>query len=95
MKIAVKKYDNNDQIAFAFVSTDTEKKIVPPEVKKRNYEFPVFYAGENIERDYKIESIPQLFIIDKEGNIRFHRTEYNDNGYYLKELDWMIEAVLK
>lgn len=95
MKTAYKNYANNSEIAFAFVNTDAEKEKVPVAVKKRGYEFPIFYASKNIESDYKIESIPRLFVIDAQGNIRFLKRGFDDNGYYLKELDWMIEAAMK
>ncbi len=95
MKTAYKNYSYNPKIAFAIVSTDKDKEKVPIEAKKRGYEFPVFYADEKIENDYKADSIPKLFIIDALGNIRFQKDGFNNNGYYLKELDWMVEASMK
>ncbi len=95
MKVAYGKHKNNPKIAFAVVSIDKEKESVPVAAKKRNYEFPIFYAGDKTESDYKVEAIPKLFIIDSQGKIRFLKSNYESNGYYLKELDWMIEKVLK
>lgn len=95
LKIAYKKYEGNSKIAFAFVSTDEKKEKVPVEAKKRNYQFPILYADEKIEDDYKVDSVPTLLIIDGQRNIRFQKTGFNNNGYYLKELDWMIEAAMK
>ncbi len=95
LKIAYKKYEGSSKIAFAFVSTDEQKEKVPVEAKKRGYQFPIFYADEKIEGDYKVESVPTLLIIDEQRNIRFQKSGFNNNGYYLKELDWMIEAAMK
>jgi len=38
--------------------------------------------------------LPQLYVIDPAGNIRFHLTGYEDDGLFTRKLDWMIEAVL-
>ncbi len=74
---------------------DENKKKVPIEVKKHGYEFPVFYADEKIDSAYKVESVPKLYIIDAQGIIRFQKDGFDNNSYYLKELDWMIEAAMK
>lgn len=95
LKTAYKNYRDNPKIAFAVVSTDEERGKVLVEAKKRGYEFPIFYADKKMETDYKLDSIPRLFIIDAQGNIRFLKVGFKDNGYYLKELDWMIEAAMK
>ncbi len=95
LKTAYKNYGDNPKIAFAIVSLDDRKEKVPVIVKERGYEFPVFYAGENTENDYKVNGIPKLFIIDAQGNIRFQKDGFTNNGFYLKELDWMIEAATK
>jgi len=95
LKTAYKIYENNPKIAFAIVSVDENKKKVPLEVKKHGYEFPVFYADEKIDSDYKVESVPKLYIIDAQGIIRFQKDGFDNNSYYLKELDWMIEAAMK
>ncbi|MEZ5427156.1 MAG: TlpA disulfide reductase family protein [Pyrinomonadaceae bacterium] len=94
LKTAYRKYKNDSRIGFAIVSTDEEKEKVRTEVKNRGYEFPVFHSDEEIEKNYKIDAVPTLFIIDAEGNIRFEKKNYVDSGFYLKELDWMIEAAL-
>ena len=49
----------------------------------------------SIEKDYVAgRGIPQMYIIDRDGNIRFH-----NNGFaaanFLEHLDWKIEAAQK
>jgi len=38
--------------------------------------------------------LPQLYIVDPAGNIRFHITGFDDDRYFTNKLDWMIEAAL-
>jgi thiol-disulfide isomerase/thioredoxin len=52
------------------------------------------------ERYVKLTSLeapelPQLYVIDANGVIRFHQTGFDDDGFFAKKLDWMIEAALK
>ena len=48
--------------------------------------------GHTVEVPYKTASIPKLYVMDATGNIRFERLGFASNGYFQKELDWMIEA---
>jgi len=38
--------------------------------------------------------LPQLYIVDPAGNIRFHITGFDDDRFFEKRLDWMVEAAL-
>jgi thiol-disulfide isomerase/thioredoxin len=40
-------------------------------------------------------ALPQLYIVDPAGNIRFHLTGFEDDGFFTRKLDWMIQAALK
>jgi thiol-disulfide isomerase/thioredoxin len=95
LKIAYTKYANNPNVAFAMISTDEERELVQPFIKKNEYNFPVFFAGDSIEKDYEINAIPRLLIIDGNGKIRFDKSGYGKDILYLKKLDWMIESALK
>jgi thiol-disulfide isomerase/thioredoxin len=37
--------------------------------------------------------VPQLYVLDAEGAIRFHLRGFDDDGFLTSKLDWMIEAV--
>ena len=39
--------------------------------------------------------LPQLYVVDPAGNIRFHTTGFDNDRFFEKKLDWMIEAALK
>jgi thiol-disulfide isomerase/thioredoxin len=38
--------------------------------------------------------LPQLYVVDPAGNIRFHTIGFEDDGYFALKLDWMLEAAL-
>jgi thiol-disulfide isomerase/thioredoxin len=95
LKIAYEKYANNPNVAFAMIATDEDHELVPPFIKKNNYNFPVFFAGDSTEKDYEVGSIPRLLIIDGSGKIRFDKKGYGKDVLYLKKLDWMIESAAK
>jgi thiol-disulfide isomerase/thioredoxin len=93
-KLAHEKYKNDPRIAFAAISIDTDKSLVGPHVKKFGYNFPVLLSDGTIEAPYKTQAIPKLYVIDADGNIRFLEDGYSKDGYYLKKLDWMLNAAL-
>ncbi len=39
--------------------------------------------------------LPQLYIVDPHGNIRFHIAGFENDGLFANKLDWMIEAALR
>ncbi len=39
--------------------------------------------------------IPQLYVFDPSGNLRFRVRGFEDDGFFDQKLDWMIEAALK
>jgi len=39
--------------------------------------------------------IPQLYVFDLSGNIRFRVRGFENDGFFDRKLDWMIEAALK
>jgi thiol-disulfide isomerase/thioredoxin len=45
-------------------------------------------------REYGQPALPQLYIVDFAGHIRFHVTSFDDGHVFARELDWMIEDTL-
>ncbi len=95
LKDVFKLYTTSPEVAILTVSTDSDKDAVPKLAKERGYSFPILLSDGTVEEAYKTHSIPQLYVIDPAGAIRFHETGYTRDGYYRKKLDWMIEAVLR
>ena len=95
MKVAYEKYRNHPQVTFAAISIDTDNGLVAPYAKQKDYQFPILLTDGTVEKPYQTDLIPRLYIIDAAGNIRFLQSGYLKDGYYLKKLDWMIEAAMK
>jgi peroxiredoxin len=86
------RYGADPKVEFVAISTDTDKPLVAPFAEKHGYTFPVLLTDGTIETPYGCETtIPQLYVIDPEGRIRFHHEGYLADGF-LERLDWMIEA---
>ena len=95
MKVVYEKYKSHPKVAFAAVSIDADKSLVAPHAKEKGYQFPILLSDQGVESSYQVPPIPKLYIIDAEGNIRFLQDRYLKDDYYLKKLDWMIEAAMK
>lgn len=95
IKEVFKQYSTMPEVTILTVSTDTDKDLVPKLAKERGYTFPILLSDGSIEEPYKTQTIPQLYVIDPAGRIRFHETGYLRDGFYRKKLDWMIEEALR
>jgi len=94
MKAAYEKYKNHPKVAFAAISIDEDKSVVAPHAKEKGYLFPILLNDQGIDNSYQVPPLPKLYIIDAAGNIRFLQDRYLKDDYYLKKLDWMIEAAM-
>jgi peroxiredoxin len=91
IKDVFQQYKTTPNVTILTINTDNDKDLVPKIAKERSYNFPILYSDGSIEEPYATQSIPQLYVIDAEGVIRFHDTGYLRDGFYRKKLDWMIE----
>src|SRR3712207_4571722 len=81
-------------VVFLAVSIDTDKEKVPPLVEKEGYPYLVLLSDGTIEKALSLTSIPQLYILDGEGNVRFHEVGFGAD-HFAQHMDWMIEAAGK
>lgn len=91
-KTAYETYKTDPDVVLLAISTDTDKEAAIKAVRDRGYRFRVLLTDGTVEGPYELRSIPQLYVIDRRGNVRFRHTGYEDDGYYLKRLAWMIDA---
>jgi len=94
MKAAYEKYKGHPRVAFAAISIDENESLVAPHAKEKGYHFPILLSDHGIEDLYQVPPIPKLYVIDAVGNIRFLQNGYLKDDYYLKKLDWMIDAAM-
>jgi peroxiredoxin len=74
-------------------SIDRDKDAVAPFAHERGYRFPIAVSDGTGEAAYGTDSIPELYVLDAAGDIRFHLTGYADDGMFASKLRWMLEAV--
>jgi peroxiredoxin len=95
------KFAENPQAALLTVSIDDSPGVLSEFVEKQRYKFPVLKSDGTVESAYTTQktqdgvTIPQLYVFDREGNMRFHIVGFDGDGLFEKKLDWMIEAALK
>ena len=90
---AVEHYADSDVTILA-ISIDAEKAKVAPFVEEKGYRFQVLYGDGTVEEPYQTGSIPQLYVIDAKGRIRFHKSGFGEKRFH-EALGWMIEAARK
>lgn len=98
MQELVNKYKSDTGVVFLFIDVwerkDTKKvkETVTEYMKENKYSFNVLFDENNkVVKDYKIQAIPQKFVIDKKGDIVF----ISDGVNYLADISLEIEAAKK
>jgi peroxiredoxin len=94
-KAKEERYPDSAIIEFIAVSIDIYKDKVPLFVEKHELTCRVLYGDGKVDADYlETDGIPQLFIIDRDGYIRFHVIGF-DGSDFPQRLDWMVDAAQK
>lgn len=93
-KAWLERYRDHAVIVFLLISVDAEKDKVAPFTETHGLPFEVLYADGKIDGEYLTGGgIPQLYVIDRQGRIRFQVTGF-DLAHFHEHLDWMIAAAL-
>lgn len=86
---------------FAAISVDETPATAGDFARKQGYRFPIFFAGRATERAYTPAmtmgdaNIPQLYVFDAVGKIRFRMTAPEDDQLLSQKVEWMMAAALK
>ncbi|WP_165501855.1 TlpA family protein disulfide reductase [Pedobacter frigiditerrae] len=104
MQKAVDKYKNDPNVAFLFINTlqteEAREKVVKDWLATTTYTFNILLDTKNkddqskfdVIEKYKVDGIPNKFIVDGNGNIRFTKVGFSGSAEgTVKELDMMIE----
>lgn len=101
MQRAIVKYKNDPNVKFLFIDcwerTDDPVKTVKDYIKTTPYTFNILMDEDKktgVASKYEVKGIPQKFVIDKDGKIRFKITGYG--GYEdtaFEELTVMIDML--
>ncbi|MFN3316934.1 MAG: redoxin domain-containing protein, partial [Raineya sp.] len=99
MQMAVNQYKDDKDVVFLFVGTMDEEKNVKEwaEKNKNKYSFYMLYDKENkMATSFEVDGIPNKFILDKKGQIRFNSIGFNGSAEATRnEMETMIEAIRK
>lgn len=69
------KYSDQGLLVLA-LSSDQEYDLVRPFIDKYNYTFTVLDADAKVEADYGVEGYPTVYLIDRQGRVRFQHIGY-------------------
>lgn len=83
------------------VSIDDEPQTAARFAWKHGFHFTILAADRATARRYTQAStflganVPQLYVFDAKGQIRFHLIGFDDDGMLGQKLEWMLAAALK
>ncbi len=72
------KMKDDPGVALFAITTDENRSLVDPFLKKNNYTFPVLF-DENVRGKFGVRGIPATFIIDPSGMTRLRMVGFNQN----------------
>lgn len=86
-------HKNDPDLLFASVGDEPWETILNYR-KDHHYSFPV-YRNEDYWKEFSVEGIPTLVLIDPKGAIRFRNAGFEEGLEYEETLLWEIDAVRK
>ncbi len=92
-KLKEKYGDKIDIIGInATEKTEKQKDKIDAFLKRTPMNYPILLV-DKIPVQYNIQSYPTLYILDKNGKVKFSKAGFTDNMY--EELDTILEALIK
>lgn len=88
------KYKEDNDVFFLAISTDEDRELVAPFLKRYKFTFPVAYA-EYLNDHFAISSIPTTIILDRKGGISFRQAGFNPREDFVEALSEKIEDAKK
>ena len=74
------------------LSTDTDDDAVQPFIDEHDYTFTVLHADDAVQSDYGVSGIPVVYLVDRQGRVRWHRVGFGPGGE--EEIGQEIEKLL-
>jgi len=93
-----RQFASNQDVIFLAVNSGWQgdtPDVVRTFVQRKHLDIPVALDPENATGKLKIDGLPTLILIDRQGHIRLEQTGYNDGEPLETELTTQIEALLK
>ncbi len=82
------------KIAVLAVTTDENRALVDPFIKKNKYTFNVLF-DEGLRGPYEVRGIPTTYIIDSAGNLRVRMVGFNANEKLVPYLEGLVAELAK
>jgi len=86
------QYRDDDEVEIIVVSTDKDKFLVQPFIEKYGFDFPVYYA-DGLNTAFGVKGIPTLFVVDKQGMVRYKKVGFSEGEEFEKIMSWYIEEI--
>ena len=74
------------------LSTDMDDDAVQPFIDEHDYTFTVLHADNAVQSDYGVSGIPVVYLVDRQGRVRWHRVGFGPGGE--EEMGREIEKLL-
>lgn len=89
----MREMKDNSNIKFIFVDAGEDKSDISKFLKANKYEImnPLLDDKGDVMNAYGVNGIPSTFIIDKNGNIKFHREGYLDLATLKKAIKEILD----
>ncbi len=90
----MEKYQNDPEVVFLALSTDEDRSLVEPFLKKHQFKLPVAFA-DYLNEYYAVDAIPTTMIFDRHGEVSFRQAGFNPNIDLVAWLSQKIEEAKK
>lgn len=83
---------DRDDVVVVTLNMDMNPGAIAPYLTKEGFNFPVLLAFDYLQEDAEVFGIPQSWIVDGTGTVRFEQSGYDAS---VPEEDWLAEVVAK
>jgi len=87
------KHKEHKDVALLTISTDENRALVEPFLRRKGYSFPVLY-DDGLRTPFKVRGIPTTFIIDPSGRIRVRMVGFNPNEPLVPYLEKLVNEFM-
>ncbi|MEA1981402.1 MAG: TlpA disulfide reductase family protein [candidate division Zixibacteria bacterium] len=88
----IEKYAKEDVVVFSINVWEKGKSKPAKFMTENEYDMTLLYGNNDLTKAYNVSGIPTLFVIDKEGHIRYQEIGVSDN--LQENLIWWSEDLL-
>ncbi len=76
--------ETSENVSFVMISVDQDENKAKEFVKKKAFDFPIYFLRSGLPGGYNTHSIPTTYLIDKSGRIRVENSgmaKYNTSSF--------------